>query len=434
MSTDLPSSIPSGPAAIASGTTAAPFGGLPGEPSGALPGGRAGATRSPGRAGAGPWSGLPELAELPLADHHVHSVFRGDLDRAAFEEAITESGSPAPACTTQFDSQIGFAVRRWCAPVLDLDPHAPPDEYLARRNRLGHAEVNRRLLRASGSSEFLVDTGFGADLLESNARMAVLSGAVVREVTRLEPVAEELAASGVGAGEFADRYATALAEASAGSVGLKSIVAYRGGLDFDPAPPTPREVAEAAGQWLRTASGTGPNSRLDHPVLLRHVLWQGVERGLPIQFHTGYGDADVDLPRCDPLHLKGFIERVAPRGTPVMLLHCYPFHRHAGFLAQIYPHVYFDVGLGVNYVGARARAILAESLELAPFAKILFSSDAWGPAELHHLGALLWRRGMAAVLGDFVARDEWSRDEALRVARMIGRYNAVRVYGLEDVA
>ena len=47
-----------------------------------------------------------------------------------------------------------------------------------------------------------------------------------------------------------------------------------------------------------------------------------------------------------------------------MLLHCYPFHRHAGALAQIFPHVYFDVGLALHYTGARAGAIVAEALEL----------------------------------------------------------------------
>ncbi len=113
-----------------------------------------------------------------------------------------------------------------------------------------------------------------------------------------------------------------------------------------------------------------------------------------------------------------------------MLLHCYPYQRHAGFLAQAYPNVFFDVGLGVSYTGARSVALVAESLEVAPFAKILFSSDAFGPAELHHLGALLWRRAMTRVLGGFVADGEWSLAQALRVAGMVGSSNARRVYGL----
>ena len=114
-----------------------------------------------------------------------------------------------------------------------------------------------------------------------------------------------------------------------------------------------------------------------------------------------------------------------------MLLHCYPFHRHAAALAQAYPHVYLDVGLALHYVGARAAAVVAETLELTPFGKVLFSSDAAGPAELHYLGALLWRRATAATLGEWVESGDWSAADAVRVAEMIGAGNARRVYRLE---
>ena len=103
----------------------------------------------------------------------------------------------------------------------------------------------------------------------------------------------------------------------------------------------------------------------------------------------------MDLRRSDPLLLRGFCELTQERAVPLMLLHCYPYHRQAGYLAHAYPHVYLDVGLAINHVGARAAAVVAESLELAPFGKVLFSSDAWGPPELHYLGALLWRRATA---------------------------------------
>ena len=215
-----------------------------------------------------------------------------------------------------------------------------------------------------------------------------------------------------------------------GAVGLKSIIGYRHGLDFDPEPPAAAEVAAAAGHWLRQAELTG-QARVTDPVLLRHLLWSGLSHGLPLQLHTGFGDPDADLRRNDPLLLRGFLERAEPHGVPIMLLHCYPYHRGAGHLASAYPHVFLDVGLAINHTGARAAAVVAESLELAPFGKVLFSSDAWGPAELHYLGALLWRRATAAVLGRWVADGDWSRADALRVAGMIAAGNARRVYGLD---
>jgi predicted TIM-barrel fold metal-dependent hydrolase len=365
------------------------------------------------------------IEELPLVDHHVHGAWAGDLPRRAFEEMITESDRPVPVWMTQFDSQLGYAILRHCAPVLGLEPHCTPEEYLARRARLGAGEVNRRLLGACGISHFLVETGYRGEQILGPSGMAEVTGAPADEVVRLESVAEQVAAAGCDAGSFADAFGRALWERSRSARGLKTIAAYRYGLDLDPARPGGAEVAEAAGRWLGSGGG-----RLEDPVLLRHLIWTGIERGLPLQFHIGYGDPDVDLRRSDPLLLRGLIELAEPSGVPLVLLHCYPYQRKAGFLAQAYPNVYFDVGLGVNYTGARSTALVAESLEVAPFAKILFSTDAWGPAELHHLGAVLWRRAMARVLGGFVVDGEWSADQAMRVAAMVGAGNARRVYGL----
>jgi hypothetical protein len=375
-------------------------------------------------------SGL--LDGVALVDHHCHAPVRRELDRAAFEQLATEADGPAPAGCTALDSQLGFAIRRWCAPVLDLEPHAGPDEYLARRSELGAAEVNRRFLAAAGVAAFLVDTGYAADDLLGPAEMAAAGGSAAGELVRLEAVAERLARDGTTAAGFAAAYADALHAASADAAGLKSVIAYRYGLDFDPEPPSAREVREAAGRWLRRVAVV-PSARLDDPVLLRHLLWAGVDRGLPLQFHVGFGDPDLQLDRCDPARMTGFLRAVQPRGTTVLLLHCYPFHRQAGYLAHVFPHVYADVGLAVNYVGARAAAVLAESLELIPFAKVLYSSDAYGLAELHYLGAVLFRRAVDEVIGGWVTTGLWSASDARRVAGMAAAGNAERVYGRAHV-
>ncbi|MGD0924427.1 MAG: amidohydrolase family protein [Streptosporangiaceae bacterium] len=377
-------------------------------------------------------SGLLEsgIGALALVDHHVHPALTAATGTAEFEQLITESDRPLPAGLTQFDSQVGVAIRRWCAPVLDLAPFAAPAEYLARRSALGPAEVTRRLLRASGTAHFLLDTGYVRPGLLDLDGMREAAGAQADEVVRLESVAEQAVLDGDGsAAGFAARFSAALSSQAAGAAGLKSIVGYRCGLDFDPEPPAAAEVTGAAGAWLRQIEATG-RVRVEDPVLLRHLLWTGLELGLPLQLHTGFGDPDADLRRCDPLLLRGFLQRTEPAGVPVMLLHCYPYHRGAGYLAQAYPHVYLDVGLAINYTGARAAAVVAESLELAPFGKLLFSSDAWGPPELHYLGALLWRRATARVLGGWVADGDWSHADALRVAEMVGAGNARRVYRL----
>lgn len=369
----------------------------------------------------------PAFADLALVDHHCHAVVRGGLDRPAFETYLSESDRPSPDGTTYFDSPLGLAVRRWCAPVLDLEAPAPAEEYLARRASLGAVEANRRLLRAAGIEAFLLDTGFSPPDALHPEEVATLGGGAAHPVVRLEAVAERVAAENPPPGEYGDLLAAELRREAGDAAGLKSIMAYRHGLDFDPEPPGPAEVAVAAERWLRDGGG-----RLADPVLLRHALWTGVhlarEGGLPIQFHTGFGDPDADLRRADPALMRDFLRAAHP--VPVVLLHGYPYHRQAAVLAATYPHVYADVGLTLNHSGASSARILAEFLEVAPFHKLLFSSDAYGLAELYHLGALLFRRGLGAVLGDWVSRGECARADADQIAALIGGGNARRLYRL----
>jgi uncharacterized protein len=366
---------------------------------------------------------------LPLVDHHAHSVASDVPDRASLERFLTESTEPAPPGCSYFDSFLGAAVLRICAPVLGLPSSASAGEYVSRRQELGGEEANRRLLRQAGVADLLVDHGFRAGDLLGLSDLAAVAGTRVREIVRLEHLAESLAVEGVGPTRFADRLAERLATALSGrdaAVGCKSILAYRHGLDIDPDEPEPGDVRAAAAEWLKEAARPG-EVRVSHPVLLRHLIWAGLRAGVPLQFHTGYGDADLDLHRANPVLLTGLIRRAAPLGTPIVLLHCYPYHREAAYLAAVYPHVYFDVGLALNVVGHRAAPVLAEALESAPFHKVLYSSDAFGLAELHLVAAHTFRQALATVLAPLAVQDEISR-----AATMIGTDNARRIYRLSD--
>ena len=359
----------------------------------------------------------------------MHGAFTREVDRAEFEESLNEgSPEPVPEWMSAFDSQIGFAIRRWCAPVLDLPAHVPADDYWARRRQLGRAEVTARFLSAAGVSDWLVDTGYGPSEVLSPAAMSAASGGAAHTIVRLETIAEEIAAEGGRGRDYPDEFRSRLAAATAEAVAVKTILAYRAGLGVDLSVPDETRVRDAASRWIGSA-GPGP-TRLTDPVLLSFGLQAAIEAGLPIQFHTGYGDRDLDLAKANPLLLLDFLRDPRTARVPVMLLHCYPFQREAGYLAQAFGNVYFDVGLGVNFVGAAAPALVAESLELAPFAKQLYSSDAWGPPELHYLGSVLWRRAMASVIGRWVDSGDWSAADAQRVITMVARDNARRVYQL----
>lgn len=190
----------------------------------------------------------------------------------------------------------------------------------------------------------------------------------------------------------------------------------------------------AAGRWLagreaeRRAARSGAGDRRTgcgppaDPVLLGHLLWSAVACGLPLQLHLG---------TADPMGLAGFAAATAGLGTDLVLLHSYPHHRRAAQLAGAHPHVYADLGPALARTGARADAVLAEALELAPFGKLLFSTGARALPELHVVGARQFREALGRVLGGWVADGAWSRTDAARVAAMIGSGNARRVYRLD---
>ena len=388
--------------------------------------------RSAGAYGEAVVAAMHGVDGLQLLDHHCHGVANTDLDQAGFEGLITESFHPPPPGGSHFDSPIGLAIRRWCAPVLELEPFARPEDYVERRMDLGADDVARRFIEEAGLGALLLDTGYRSDELHDPAGMRELAGVPVHEIVRLEAVAEAVAASGVDAGAYPSAYADALAEASRDAVGLKSIVAYRGGFALDPDPPDRGDVIRAAGPFVDMARSGHP--RLTDVTLLRFGIWTGAklarERGLPVQFHAGWGDADLDLHLANPTLLTPLIRELARLEVNVTLLHCYPFHREAGYLAAMFPNVYFDVGSALHYMGPSSGRLLAEALEVAPFSKVLFSSDAFGVAEQYYLGAVLFRRALGQVLDGWIAAGQCDVATAERIAVSIGWDNARRIYPL----
>lgn len=374
------------------------------------------------------------LEDLQLVDHHCHGVVAGSLSRSAFENLINEGFSPPPAGVSHFDAPIGLAVRRWCAPALDLDPLASAEDYLARRLELGAEEVNRRLLRGAGLGALLIDSGYRSDELLDLPEMSEAAGAPVREIVRIEAVAESVAAEVSDAAAYPHALEEALAKRASAGAGLKTIVAYRSGFGIDPTRPSRAGVIRAAGKWLGVMEGGHP-PRLTDPVLLRHGIWSAAgiarENALPMQIHSGFGDPDLRIHQANPALLTDLIRSLGELPVNVVFLHCYPYHREAAYLAAVFPHVYFDIGSALNYTGPSAKGFMAEGLELAPFTKHLFSSDAFGLPELYFLGAALFRRALSGVLEDWIGGGSCTVEDARRIAAMIGRDNARRIYPVD---
>jgi len=363
------------------------------------------------------------IARVPLIDQHVHGCWLTAGDRQRFENALNEANTdPLADFDSGFDTQLGFAIRAHCAPLLGLPEHAEPQDYWQRRSQIPEAELARIFLQAAGVSDWLIDTGY-ADGVADVPDVAKLSKGRAHEIVRIEHVAEDAAKT---PGDYATVFEQTLRRRTAAAAGTKSVLAYRGGFDGDLTEPSAAEVATAAARW-RDRGGV----RLTDRVLLRFGLHQALRVGKPLQFHVGFGDRDCDLHKANPLYLLDFLRQSGD--TPIVLLHCYPYEREAGYLAQAFNNVYLDGGLSINYLGARAPAFIARLLELAPFRKIVYSSDGFGPSELHYLGAALWRRGIHRVLSGFVDDGDWSPADAIRVVDLIAHDTSARIYQLGKV-
>ena len=66
---------------------------------------------------------IESVAHIPLIDHHCHGVSPADLDWKQFQALFSESYRPPPPGTNEFQKPLGLAIRAFCAPLLDLEPH-----------------------------------------------------------------------------------------------------------------------------------------------------------------------------------------------------------------------------------------------------------------------------------------------------------------------
>jgi hypothetical protein len=267
------------------------------------------------------------------------------------------------------------------------------------------AEYASSLLRATRTEWLLVDDGYPPPGEGTSwDELGELASCSARPVLRIERVAEEEGLDGVR-GEVATAREN-------GFAGLKTIAAYRGGLDFEAFGPsntlTPGERVEGAVMRDAVVAALEANEETGAP--------------LPVQVHSGFGDSDLFLPRVQPGYLKPLIERF--RDTPFVLLHCYPFVREAGWLAHVYGNVYFDLSLTIPHV-SRPAEMVRQALELAPVSKLLYASDAARTPELYYVAAKWWREALAEVLTEAL-----EPHEAEVAGEQILRENARALYGL----
>jgi hypothetical protein len=352
----------------------------------------------------------------------------------SWRRAFTESADPG--ITRDHVSTTAFYRRliRALSGFFSCEPHEVA--VIATRKGRDATELTGAFLRAANIETLLLDTGYPPpeEVLPGD-ELAELGDCRTEPMLRLETLMERLLAEHDSLGEVKEALAAALDDVRGrGYVALKSIVAYRTGLDVRE---WTGEEAEASLGEFRRSSGEG-RGRLAHKPLLDTLLHaayaEAARQEVPVQFHVGYGDADTDLLLGNPLHLRTVLERPDYRGMPVVLLHeCYPYTREGGYLAAVYENVYLDLSYGIPFLGyGEMLSFTREALGVAPISKLLYSSDGTGVPELHWMSAIDGRHVLGLALEELVAHDELSIPEAEAAGESVLRGNAIRLYGLSS--
>ena len=375
-----------------------------------------------------------DLTQVPVVDNHCHGVSRDQTfqNLASWRLAFTESTDPGMARDHVASSAFYRRLIRTLADFLGCEPEE--GVVFATRSRREGRELTGALLRAANVDTLLLDTGFPPpEEVFPVPETGELGGCRTEPMLRLEILMEKLLTEhGSLAGAEAALASVLEDVRDQGYVALKSIAAYRTGLDIRE---WPREEAEESFQEYRHAAEAGHTRLVHKPLLdtLLHVAFaQAAQQEVPVQFHVGYGDTDTDLLLGNPLYLRPVLQRPDYRGMRVVLLHeCYPYTRQGGYLAAVYENVYLDLSYGIPLLGyGEMLSFTRQALGVAPGSKLMYSSDGIGVPELHWISAIDGRRVLGKALAELVAYGELDLLEAEALGEGVLRGNAMRLYRL----
>lgn len=380
-----------------------------------------------------------DLSDIPVIDNHCHAVEAiqsadVDLWRARFTESLDPALGADHVRHTAF---YGRLMRR-SATFYGI-PSASETELLDYRLALGTEGIVGALFRDARIGGVVIDTGYPDPTKAMNPTALVeASGTEYVALLRLEVEFQKLIAQHSDFASLVDAVGELVSDLrSKGFVGFKSIAAYRTGLAIERWDVTAATSAFAEARREVEASGT---VRLGYKPLLDTLLHIAFEAAaaqrLPVQFHVGYGDPDVDIRQASPLELRNLFEEPAYHSMPIVMLHgCWPYFREGAYLAAVYANAYLDVSYSIPFLSrAEMTSMTRAALGAAPFSKVMYSSDAVGIPEMHWMGAIEGRHAIGTALGKMVDAGELDENQARDAGRLILNTNAAAIYGLTAAA
>ena len=374
-----------------------------------------------------------DLSNIPLADNHCHGIFQSQRpgDLTAWRQFFTESSDPGMRSTHVATTLFYRRLIREMAAFFECEP--TEEAVLAARQQHDDHSLISSFLRAANFDVLFIDKGYPPpEMLLSDVTVSNLANCRVAPMLRVELLMQRLIAENNTLAAVVEALRAELNDVRGqGYVALKSIVAYRTGLNIRTW--NIDDVEEAFAVARRELQERGSLRLALKPLLdtLLHVTFaEAARQELPVQFHTGYGDTDADMLLANPLYLRAVLERREYRAMQVVLLHeSYPYTQQGAYLATVYENVYLDLSYGIPYLGYHEMlAFTRTALSVAPFSKLLYSSDAVGVPEIHWVSALNGRSILGQVLGECVVHGDLSTTEAEKAGVAVLLDNAMRLY------
>ncbi|HEY8186644.1 MAG TPA: amidohydrolase family protein [Pyrinomonadaceae bacterium] len=229
--------------------------------------------------------------------------------------------------------------------------------------------------------------------------------------------------------------ATLEAQKREGALAVKFEAAYLRKLDFDEA-----EIGDARRIYARYFRGGEPSAadyKTLQDFLFRYVAREAGRLGLAVHIHAiGGAGAFYRQSGSNPLLLESVFNDPSLRKTNFVIIHGgYPFTKETASLLSK-PNVYADFSAQTFLIYPRELSeVLRNWLEAYPD-KILFGTDAFsfGPEvdwpEVAWLSNTTAREALALALTGMMNDHEITRDQAVKLAQMVLRENAIRLYGL----
>ncbi|EPS38122.1 hypothetical protein H072_8129 [Dactylellina haptotyla CBS 200.50] len=269
-----------------------------------------------------------------------------------------------------------------------------------------------------------------------------------KRVLRLESLAEDLMQHNLSFDNWCTKFSEEVKAAihDPNVVAFKSVIAYRAGLEIthlDINEATFVHAARIGYEDTNEEAKISGKFRIDNEAFNCFVIAvfaaemvKAAENGSwprckPLQFHTGFGDSDLNLKNSNPILLQKFIEEFPT--LPIVLLHAaYPYTREAGFLASVYDNVYLDFGLVFPLVSQEGQeSVVKQVLELTPSTKAMWSTDAASFGERYYLAIQQMRVVLKKIMGEIHAKESVGIPNLSKIVADVLFNTANRLYGLD---